>query len=191
MDALNEVEVLVGRVVRTLVTISRKVTRFATWLLGGAVVVCVGSFLLGVAALDGGIRIVWILFGTVFAVVAIGAAAIARWGVGRIRHDVPTIAAEVRAMITDGRGSGDVIITELDRQMPDGDGETLSGSAIVVSRRVSGLRDLAGHGLGGATRFAAAVRAITRLPLLALLTVAVTMVFAFLAFVFLLALALS
>lgn len=191
MDAINDIEVLVGRVIRTLVTISRKVSRFATWLLAAAAGICGVSFLLGVAALDGGIRTVWIVFGIVFASIAIGAAGIARWGVGRIRKDVPAIAGEVRAMITEGREQSGLIIREFDQQMHDGEDETIAGSAIVVSRRVYGLRDLAGHGFEGAARFTAAVRSITRLPLLALLTVAITLVFAFLAFIFLLALALS
>ena len=191
MDALNDIEVIVGRVVRTLVTISRKVTRLATWLLAGAAGICVVSFLLGVAALDGGIRTVWIVLGIVFGSIAVGAAGIARWGVGRIRKDVPAIAGEVRAVITEGREQSGLIIREFDQRMHDGEDETLSGSAIVVSRRVYGLRDLAGHGFEGAARFSAAVRAITRLPLLALLTVAITLVFAFLALIFLLALALS
>jgi hypothetical protein len=191
MDALNDIEVLVGRVIRTLVTISRKVTRFATWLLAGAAGVCVVSFLLGVAALDGGIRVVWVVLGIVFGSVAIGAAGIARWGVGRIRRDVPAIAGEVRAMVTEGREQSGLIIREFDHQMHDGEDETIAGSAIVVSRRVYGLRGLAGHGFEGATRFTAALRSITRLPLLALLTVSITIVFAFLALIFLLALALS
>lgn len=193
MDRLNDIEVIVGRVIRTIVAIAEKVTRFATILLLAALGICVVSFLLGLAALDGGIRTVWIVLGIVFGAWAIGAALIGRWGVGRIRSDVPAIAGELRAMVSEGQEQGAVILRQFGggpdgADRPDG---SLGGSAIFVSRSAFGLRDLAGHGLESAGRLAAAVHAITRFPVLALTSIAITLVFAFLAVIFLLALALS
>jgi hypothetical protein len=193
MDGLNDIEVIVGRVIRTIVAIAQKVTRFATILLLTATAISVVSFLLGLAALDGGIRTVWIVLGIVFGVWAIGAALIGRWGVGRIRHDVPAIAGELRAMVSEGQEQGALILRQFgggpDRA--DGGEAPPGGSAIFVSRSASGLRDLVGHGVGSAGRLGAAVHAITRFPVLALTSIAITLVFAFLAVIFLLALALS
>jgi hypothetical protein len=196
MDAINDIDTIVRRVVATLSAIGDKLTRFATLLLGGTVVVCVGSFLLGLVALGSGIRAVWIVLGFVFAAIAIGAAAVNRWGVGRIRRDVPAIAGEVRAMIAEGREQSTLIVREFDRQLHNGRddggiGETIGGSAILVSRRVFGLRELAGQGVGSAARLTAAVHAITRLPLLTFVAFGISVVFAFLAAIFLLGLALS
>ncbi len=194
MDGLNDIEVIVGRVIRTIVTIAQKVTRFATILLLAACGISVVSFLLGLAALDGGIRTVWIVLGIVFGAWAVGAALIGRWGVGRISRDVPAITGELRAMVSEGQEQGALILRQFGAPGADGDDRTdaaLGGSAIFVSRTAFGLRDIAGHGLESAGRLAAAVHAITRFPVLALTSIAITLVFAFLAVIFLLALALS
>lgn len=188
MDGLNDLEVIVGRIVRSIVAIARKVARFATLLLVVCTAVCVGSFLLGLAALEGGIRNVWIVLGIVFGSVAIGAALVGRWGVGRIRKDVPAIAGEVRAIIAEGREQSTLLIRRFGDERDDVEGA--SGSAIVVSRGGFGLGDVAGHGIEGAGRLTAALHAVTRYPLLALLAIAITLVFGFLVPIFLLALAL-
>ena len=193
MDGLNDIEVIVGRVIRTIVTIAQKVTRFATILLLAATGISVASFLLGLAALEGGIRTVWIVLGIVFGAWAIGAALIGRWGVGRIRHDIPAITGELRAMMSEGQEQGAIILRRFGEHGPGHDqtDPTLDGSAIVVSRGAFGLGDIAGHGLGSAARLGAAMHAVTRFPVLALTSIAITLVFAFLAVIFLLALALS
>lgn len=186
MDALNDIEVIVNRTIRSIVQIAGKVTRFATILLAVAAAICVASFLLGLAALDGGIESVWIVLGIVFATLAVGAAFIARWRVGRVRKHVPAIAAEVRQLIADGKGQSQLIIQEFQ----DGDDDSTAGSAIVVSRRMYGLRGVVGHGIEGSARLTDAVNAITTFPALALMAICISLVFGFLALVFLLALAL-
>lgn len=186
MDGLNDIETIVNRTIRAIVQIADKVTRFATVLLGVAAVVCVASFLLGLAALDGGIRSVWVVLGIVFGVVAVGAAVTARWRVGRVRTHVPAIAGEVRQLIADGRSQSQLIIQEFQ----DGDDDSAGESAIVVSRRLYGLRGVVGHGMEGSARLTDAITAITSFPGLALLAVGISLVFGFLALIFLLALAL-
>ena len=186
MDALNDIEVLVGRAVRTIVQIAGRspASRRSCW--APRPWLCVASFLLGLAALDGGIRSVWIVLGIVFAGVAIGAAVIARWRVGRVRKDVPAIAGEVRQLISDGESRA--------ADHPELPGRRRRGRTPVGDRgyaspvRPPGRR---GHGIEGSAGFSAdAITAITRLPRLALAAVGISLVFAFLALVFLLALAL-
>ena len=60
----------------------------------------------------------------------------------------------------------------------------------MVSRRLYGLRGVVGHGLEGSARLTDAVTAITSFPGLALMAVGISLVFGFLALIFLLALAL-
>ncbi len=185
VDALNEIEAIVDRTIRVLTTIAERVTRYTTFLLAGVALIAVASFLLGVAALSNGIRTVWIVLGIVFAAWAIGAAFVARWRLGRIRKHVPAIANEMRALLTDGKGQAQLIIQEF-----QDDDDSTAESAIVVSRRLYGLRSVAGHGFEGSARLTDAVTAITTFPGLALVAVGITAVFGFLGFIFLIALAL-
>lgn len=186
MDPIRDAEVMVERTIRTITHIAQRVTHYATVLLVVVAVVAVGSFLLGSAALSDGIRTVWIVLGIVFGGIAIGAALVARWRLGRVRRHVPAIASEVRQLIADGKGQTHLIIQEFQ----DGDDASASQSAIVVSRRLYGMRGVVGHGMEGSARLTDAVTAITSFPGLALMAIGITLVFGFLALVFLLALAL-
>ena len=67
---------------------------------------------------------------------------------------------------------------------------TSSPTTIGASRTVVGMRGLSGQTLSGSVKLAHAVHAITSFPWLAFVTVAITSVFGFMAFIFLIALAL-
>lgn len=178
-------EGLVERAVATITRLARKVTRASTLLLLGSVVVCVGSFLLGMQALSGGIETVWIVLAFFFGAIAIGCALRARLRIGRVHKHIPAIAADIRNLVADGRSDVITIV------IPDDD--LGPGGPLELSRGVStmdGWRRVSSQGLASSADFADAVRAITSFPWLALVTVAITSVFGFLALVFLLALAL-
>jgi hypothetical protein len=178
-------EGLVDRAVATITRLASRVTRAATLLLLASIVICVGSFLLGVEALSGGIESVWIVLGFFFGAIAIGCALRARVRIGRVRKHIPQIATEIRALVADGRSDVITIV------IPDED--LASGSALELSRGMSttqGMRTVASQGLANSANFAQAVRAITTFPWLAIVTVMITCVFAFLGLIFLIALAL-
>lgn len=190
---MSDIDVLVRRTIATVNVIARRATRFATRLLIGVTIVCVGGFLLGVAALSDGIEQVWIVSSVVFGSIAIGGAFLARWRLGSVKRHVPELADEVRALIKDGKGPSPTFI-ETFAVDADGDGDAddlADGSAIVLSRQMYGFRNVAGTGYQRSARMNAAVRAITGFPLLAVSAVAISAVFAFLSFFFLIALALS
>ena len=67
-------EGLADRAVATITRLASKLTRAATLLLLASIVICVGSFLLGMEALSGGIESVWIVLGFFFGAIAIGCA---------------------------------------------------------------------------------------------------------------------
>ena len=188
---MSDIDQIVRRAVDTITMIAGKAAAFATRILVVTTVVCVGGFLLGVAVLSGGIETVWIVLGIVFGTLAIGGAAIARWRVGAVRRHVPELVAEVRTLMTEGRDSTRTVI-ETFAVDPDGDGRpgTADGSAIVLSRQMYGFRGAVGSGLEHATRLSAAVAALTTFPALVLMAVAISLVFGFLGFIFLIALAL-
>ena len=193
---MAEIDELVRRTVATVTTIADRATAFATRLVVVAAVVCVGGFLLGVAALSGGIETVWIVLGIVFGSIAVGGALLARWRVGSVRRHVPELADEVRTLVREGRDGPraviDTFVVDADDQVdPDGVRRARAGgSAIVMSRQMHGFRSLAGSGLEHSARLTAAVTALTSFPLLALATIAISMVFGFLGLIFLIALAL-
>ena len=187
-DAVSELEQLVQRVVDTVTMIARKASRFARRLLIAVAVVCVGGFLLGVAALDGGIEKVWIVLGVVFATIAIGGPLIAMFRIGSVKRHVPELVNEVRSLISTGRETGQTVINTFDADDPDRPDE--GQSAIVLTRRVYGLRGVVSSGLEGSARLTAAVTAMTSFPFIVLSAIAISVVFAFLGLIFLIALAL-
>lgn len=185
---MAEIDELVRRAVDTVTLIAGKAAGFATRILLFTIVVCVGGFLLGVAALSDGIESVWIVLGVVFGSIAIGGALVARWRVGSVRRHVPELADEVRTLIAQGE---DTTRTVVETFVVDGDDEGAdTGSAIVLSRQMYGFRNMAGAGLESTTRLAAAVTALTTFPGLVLASILISMVFAFFGCIFLIALAL-
>ena len=183
---MSDIDGRVTRTISTLTMVTDRVTRFSTKLLLAVGVVSVGSFLLGLAALDGGIRNVWVVLGGTFCVIAVGAALVARWRIGGIGRHVPSIASEVRTLLTEGRRDAVEVIEHLQRGADEGGRDKV----IIVSRSVTGLRGVATHGLAGSEHLLKAVTAITSFPALAAVSVLVSVVFALLIPIFLLALAL-
>ena len=189
---MAEIDELVRRTVATVTMIADKATAFATKLFFGAAVVCVGGFLLGVAALSGGIEKVWIVLGIVFGAIAVGGALLARWRVGAVRRHVPELAAEVRTLIAEGRDGTRTVIDSfvIDADVDDEHDGPTGGSAIVMSRQMYGFKNAVGSGLESSARLAAAVTALTSFPGLVLGAIAISLVFGFLGVIFLIALAL-
>lgn len=182
-DFDGTIDETVRRAVTTITSIASKVTSFATRVLVWTVVVCVGGFALGVAALDGGIERVWVVLASVFATIAIGGAVVARWRVGRVRRRTRVLGDEVRTLLGTDRSRTVIETFAVD--------DTEQGSAIVMSRQMGGFTSLGGPDLAGSPGLAAAVRAMTTFPLLTLQAAVISAVFAFLGAVFALALALQ
>jgi len=186
---MSELDELVQRTVDTVTMIARKAARFSTKLLVATVLVSVGGFLLGMAALSGGIEQVWIVLAVVFGSIAISFAWVARWRVGSIKRHVPELANEVRSLIGNGQHSTRTVIETFAVEGDDGDGLT-GGSAIGLSRQMHGFKGLGDQGLESSARMTAAVRAITSFPILVLGAILIGIVFGFLGLIFLIAVAL-
>jgi hypothetical protein len=188
---MNDFEQVAQRAVDTITMIAAKAAAFSTKLLLGTAIICVGGFLLGVAALSGGIQSVWIVLGLVFGAIAIGGAFVARWRVGSVRRHVPELVNEVRTLIAEGQDSTRTVI-ETFTVDGDDEGDGLNhGSAIVMSRQMYGFKGLVGNGLESSARLTAAVTALTSFPGLVLASIAISLVFAFCGVLFLLALAIG
>jgi hypothetical protein len=188
----SDVERLVRQATAGITAIASRARRFTTRILFVTLIVCVGGFLLGMAALSGGIETVWIVLGIFFGAIAIGAATTAWWRVNAVRRHVPQLADEVRGIIAKGGPDRDTVIevfTVDDADRPTASADT--GSAIMLSRQMHGFRTVSTTStLAGATRVTEAIRALTTFPFLVLAAVMISLVFAFLGFIFLIALAL-
>ena len=189
----SDIERLVRQATAGITAIASRARRFTTRILIVTLIVCVGGFLLGIAALSGGIETVWIVLGIFFGAIAIGGAATAWWRISSVRRHVPQLADEVRGIITKGGPERDTVIEVFTVDGPDRATASPAdtGSAIMLSRQMHGFRTVSGTStLAGATRVTEAIRALTTFPLLVLAAVLVSMVFAFLGLIFLIALAL-
>lgn len=191
---MSDIDDLVRRTVNGVTLITGKAAAFSTRLLIMVIVVCVGGFLLGVEALSGGIETVWIVLAFTFGAIAIGSAFVARWRVGSVRRHIPDLADEVRTLATEDPNNTRTVVetfvidTDADGNPIGGDGS--EGSAIVLSRQMGGFSSVAANSAVKTTQLTAAVRAMTTFPFLVLASVAISIVFAFLGFIFLIALAL-
>lgn len=182
MDTPRDIDALVGRAAAGIGRIAGKVAKYSAVTLALATVVCIGSLLLGIAALSGGIETVWIVLAIVFAAIAIGGPLVALWRALSARRHAPEILSEVRALATgrpDGREVIETFVVEEDGQ-----------STVVLARRTSGLGGAARSAPGQAPRLAAATSGLAAFPFQILVTLIVTSVFGFLGLIFLIALAL-
>ncbi len=143
------------------------------------------SFLLGLAALSGGIRSVWIVLGLTFGAISVGSAFIARWRVGAVRRHVPELVSEVRSLIDQGGGAARTVIDTVEAGEANQD-----GSVLTVSRQMFDFKGAIGDRVNDFTKLTAAVAAVTSFPALILSAIGITFVFGFLGLIFLIALAL-
>lgn len=185
---MTDIDEIVRRTVESVRVMARKAWGFAGLLLLVVTVVCVTGLLLGIAALDGGIETVWVVLAVTFAAIAIGGPAVALWRIWSIQRHTTLLAGEIRQMILDGGEGGRTVIETFDLDDParPDDGQ----SAVVLTRRVSGLRGPGGPAMHDAPTMSAAVKALATFPFMVIVSVLISLVFSFLSLIFLIALAL-
>lgn len=186
-DSTNDgrIHELASRAVDSLLTLVHRGTRLAFGTLVIVVVVCLGGFALGLAALSGGIETVWIIFGGFAAFVAIGAVGLAMFRLWAITRLGTALVTDVERLIKGDPRSERVVIETVEAS--DG---VQDQSAVVMSRQfftMSNTVDAAGTA-GQFTALAVALRSVTTFPLLILLAVMITVGFAGLGFLFFLGL---
>lgn len=176
----NRIQILAQRMVDTLLTLVRRGNRLAFGTLVIVVVVCLGGFALGIAALSDGMETVWIIFGGFGAFVAIGSVGLAMFRLWVVTTLGASLVSEVERLIAGDPRSERVVIDTVEAS--DG---VQDQSAMVMSRQFFAMSDA----VGTAGQFAAlsvALRSVTTFPLLMLLATVITIGFAGLGFLFLL-----
>ncbi len=175
---------LATRAVDSLLALVHRGTRLAFGTLVIVVVICVGGFALGVAALSDGIQTVWIVFGGFAAIVAIGSVLLAMFRLWAVTRLGTALVTDVQRLIAGDPRSERVVIDTVEAS--DG---VQDQSAVVMSRQFFTMSDTVGKA-GQFGALSVALRSVTSFPLLILLATVITIGFAGLSLLFLLGLAL-
>jgi len=184
---MSEIDALVQRTTSYVTMVADRVARFAGKVLVISAGICGLSFYLGIEALSGGIETVWIVLGIVFGVIAIGGPLVALWRAGSARRHLSDIQREVRALAEQGIDPTNTVVDTV--VVGDPVADPTAGSAIVLSRQFNSY-SLGPGGVQQSPHLAEATRSLAAFPFQILVTIGITTVFAFLGFIFLIALAL-
>ncbi len=167
-----------------------RVTPYVTLILFVVTAVAVGSYLAGLAALSGGIRTVWMVLGALFGFVAIRGVVRLRWNLAAIRRHRSDLVNELIDLRQSDPNAESVVIDMIETTESDGVRYTragysgASGDFTRIGRSLEGV-------IGSGSPWLARVVSTTKRGVLALVTaIVIAVVFAFLAVIFLIVLAL-
>lgn len=175
---------LARRAVDSLLVLVQRGTRLAAGTLIIVIVICLGGFALGIAALSNGMQTVWIIVGGFGAALAIGAVVVAMFRLWAVTRLSTLLVAEVKTLVAEDPRSERVVIDTVEAS--DG---VQDRSAVVMSRQFFSMNDAVGRA-GQFTALGVALRSVTMFPLLMLLASLITVGFLCLSLLFLLGLAL-
>lgn len=160
--------------------IGRYVSRFGLI----AVAVTLGSFLLGAAALDGGARTVWIVLAAVFAYLSLARIVRLRWNIAKLLHNRLALERELTTAIGGTDAQERIVIEMSDGPLSDETAIRIWNEEFVAA---GGPRlDPADY-----RWIPMAVRTAQQLGIAAIVTTFITLVFAVMGLLFLIAIALS
>ncbi len=175
---------------RMLDAILGRVTPSVTLILIIVTAVAVGSYLAGLAALSGGIRTVWIVLGALFGFIAIRGLVRLRWNlaaIGRHRSDVVNELIDLRQ--SDPQADS-VVIDMIETTESDDVRYTRAGYSGASGDFTRIGRNLEGFTSASSPWLTRLVTTAKRGVVAVLTSIALALVFAFLALIFLIALAL-
>lgn len=182
---LDDLDRLARRAVDTVLHLVRRANALAGGVLIFVTLFGIGGFLLGLAALSGGIRTVWIVVGGFFAVVAIGSVLVAMLRLRTVRTGADNLVIEVRALVG---GDHDSKRTVTDT-VHSAEGKSDDG-IVDLSREFFSMRGAIGDRVGQFRALASAMTAVTSFPGLMAIATLVGFVFAGLSVIFAIALVL-
>lgn len=181
----DDLDRLARRAVDAVLRLVGRATKLALGVLLLTVCCAVAGFLLGIAALSGGIETVWIILGGFFAALAIGAVVTAILRLRAVTRVASGLVDDVRTLIGGNEQSERMVIETVE----SADGAEDAG-LVVMSRQFFSMQQAVGGRVGQFRSLATALAAVTSFPGLVALSIVVSFVFAGLGFLFLIALAL-
>ncbi|MFV0308008.1 MAG: hypothetical protein ACK5OX_09735 [Desertimonas sp.] len=141
-------------------------------------------YLLGLQALGGAVGNIWTWFGAAIGLAAVAAPAWAAWQLRAVHRDTSGIVADVRTVLTRDPAAQRVVIDTVEVDEPTGQRALM----VYQGRDLGDLRRVVGAS-NDLRSLPMALAALTSLPLRLLVGVFATVAFAFVSFVFLIALA--
>jgi hypothetical protein len=180
-DDRSQLDELAERAVDVLLGLLRRANALAGGVLIFAFFACLGSFFLGLAALDDGARSAWLLLGGVGVIAGIGSVLLAMWRLWMVRRGSDALTGEIRRFIgRDGAAERTVLETvEVSEVSAD-------ESIVQVSRQFSSMRDGVDQQETSFPELSMALRSLTTLPGLMALAVVSGFAFAMVSPIFLL-----
>ena len=150
---------LAERAVEALLGLLRRVNALAGAVLIFAVVACVLGYLLGIAALDGGLRTFWIIIGGIAALWAIGSVVAAMFRLRAVRQGSDLMVGEVRTLISGDHHSERTVVETVEATEGSDDDGIAS-----MSRQFVSLRDVVNGHQSDFRQLSMALASITTLP---------------------------
>ncbi|MET0460796.1 MAG: hypothetical protein ABW195_16210 [Ilumatobacteraceae bacterium] len=185
---MADIDDLARRTTAMVMSLARRAMGLATGIALVSLVIGGLSYLTGLAALDGSARSAWTLVGAVMLAFAVGAPLLARFRLSSISKDATELVLELGTLISGNPEAQRVVIETVAVDEPDASGATTM-PAIIETRQFSRLNQAASTTLGLRT-LPGALRALTTFPILLGISIVLTLVFAVLGFLFLVAWAL-
>ena len=178
-DDDEQIDDMARRAVAVVLTLIRRANALAGGVLIFALIFCVGGYAIGIAALGGGLRTLWIVVGGAAALWAIGSVLASMFRLRLVRTGSDLLVDEVRTLIGGDIDSERTVIETVEST------EGADGEGIVhLSRQFFSLRDVV---TGHRTDFRAlsmALASITTLPAAMALATVIGVGFAFLSVIF-------
>jgi hypothetical protein len=171
-DDGSPLDQLAQRAVRALLGLLRRANALAGGVLIFAFVACVGSYLLGIGALDGGARSAWIFLGGMGVVVGVGSVLLAMWRLWMVRRGSDALVGEIRRFIGGDHDAERTVLETVEVTEVSGD-----ESIVQVSRQFFSMRDGVNQQESSFPELSLALRSLTTLP--GLMALAVVTAFAF------------
>ncbi|NKB39913.1 MAG: hypothetical protein GKR86_02450 [Ilumatobacter sp.] len=182
-DNRQPLDQLTDRAVDGLLGLLRRANALAGGVLIFVFVTSVGSFLLGLAALDDGARSAWLLLGTIGIAAGIGSALLAIWRLLKVRRKSDKLTGELRRFIG---ADGDAERTVIDAV--EATEVSADESIVAVSRQFSSMRDGVDQQELNLPELSMALRSLTTFPGLMALAVVIGFAFALVSPIFVLVL---
>lgn len=187
---MTDLDLVVRRLADAAMYPVRRIGGIVTKLTAAVVVIAVGSSLLGAAALEGGARTVWIVLAVVFGWIAISKVVRLRWNLAKLVRNRLALEDELRGVVQ-GRPPGDPIVIDLATPEPGAGADVDSRAMEVWSQEFLSGSAVPGSTLRDYRWISLAIGTAKQLGVAVVVSTLITVVFALMALVFLLALALS
>lgn len=167
------------RAVDVLLSLLRRANTLAGGVLIFASITCIGGYVIGIAALGGGLRTLWIVVGGAAALWALGSVMAAMFRLRAVRRGSDVLVQEVRSLIGGDVDSERTVIETIEST------ETADDASVVhLSRQFFSMRDVVSGRRSDFRALSMALASITTLPAAVALATIIGFGFAFASVIF-------